>query len=304
MQIQFGNRYLEIISSSELITNIKKYLNNSYRIIIDRLNTVQLSNNNELDFFKDHVYYASYGFTNKRFVLFLTQNGNDNVAYLFNLNSGTLFQVSFSGSSQLFKNNVLYGEILTTKQTNIFFIEDIMVYQNKSLYNTNYNERYQNIQDLMNHYYDNPIFNDLHLVSKEFVRMEKLINIFEFYNNQIQQISKKQNITLKTHIVRFIPNKLFSLNYDLKMFQMAIQRNNNVKSEIKLDKTKPYNFKVKRDEEYTDVYSLYTNNDIYVGKAYIKDMRISKELQECNDECIYKCEFNIKFNKWMLIKKI
>ena len=88
------------------------------------------------------------------------------------------------------------------------------------------------------------------------------------------------------------------------MFQIAIQRNNNVKSEIKLDKTKPYNFKVKRDEEYTDVYSLYTNNDIYVGKAYIKDMRISKELQECNDECIYKCEFNIKFNKWMLIKKI
>ena len=136
MQIQFGNRYLENISSSEIITNIKKYLNNSYRIIIDKLNTVQLTNNNELDFFNEHVYYASYGFTNKRFVLFMTQNNDENVAYLFNLNSGTLFQVSFSGNSNLFKNNVLYGEILTTKQTNIFFIEDIMVYQNnyKRLY--------------------------------------------------------------------------------------------------------------------------------------------------------------------------
>lgn len=303
MQILFGNRYFENISSTEQIIEIKKYLNNNYRIIIDKLNTVQLENNNDLNFFNEHVYYASFGFTNKRFVLFLTQNGSMNVAYLFNLNSGTLFSVSFSGNDELFKNNVLYGEILTTKQTNIFFVEDIMVYENNSLYNTNYSERFEYIKKLMYHYNENVIFNDIHLVHKEFVKINNLIDIFDFYNNEIQQISQKQNINLKTHIVRFIPNKLFSLNYDLKMFQMAIQRNNNNKNEIKLDKTKQYNFKVKKDEGYTDVYSLYTNNDMYVGKAYIKDIETSRDLNNY-EECNYKCEYNIKFNKWMLLEKI
>ena len=141
MQIQFGNRYFEIISSKNNIYYVKKYLNNKFRLIIDKLKVNQLNNNNELDFFKEHLYYASYGFTNKRFVMFLTQTEGCNVCYLFNLNTNMLFQVSLSGDDKLFNNNVLYGEILTTKQTNIFFVEDIVAYDDVSLYNTNYQHR-------------------------------------------------------------------------------------------------------------------------------------------------------------------
>ena len=64
---------------------------------------------------------------------------------------------------------------MTTKQTNIFFVEDIMVYENNSLYNTNYSERFEYIKKLMCHYNENVIFNDIHLVHKEFVKINNLI---------------------------------------------------------------------------------------------------------------------------------
>jgi hypothetical protein len=309
MQIQFGNRYFEIISSNATQIHLKKYLNNGFRIIIDKLKINQLNSTSELKFFEDHSYQASYGFTNKKFVLFLTKMEGEKCAFLFNLNSGTLFLISLSGKDELFNNNIVYGEILTTKQTNIFFIEDIVSFDNQSLFGKFYNERFQKIIELLQYYEEDPIFNDIHLVHKEFVKMDKLINIFDFYNEQITQISKNQNIQLKTNIIRFIPNKLFNLNYDLKMIMINDFKNynlNNNKIVSKLDKTKSYNFRIMKDDEYTDVYNLY-DKDECVGKAYIKDLNISKDLSEqikVDKEIYYKCIYNIKFSKWTPIEKI
>lgn len=295
MQLLFGNRYYEVIDEKSHNIFLKKQLN-KYNIYVNNLAINQVSENNEVEFIKKHRYLASYGFTNKRFILYLTRSDEKNTAYLFNLNSDIIFQITFSADDDLFKENVFYGEILTTKQTNIFFIEDLLVCNGKSTYNEYYNHRYGKIEELMKMYNYDEIFNDLHLIKKEFMSYDDILSNYEYYLSKITKIAQDNKVGLRNNIIRFIPNKLFNTNYDMKFMLINNRRFIQNTDELKLDKTEMYVFEVKANDEQKYSYDLYYN-DKFVGKALVKTMELNEFLEK-NDNLSMMCKYDASFDKW------
>lgn len=317
MQIQFGKRYFEIINEQNTIIKIKKELNNKYKIIVDKLNINTINSTKELEFTKKHYYQASFGFTNKRFMLYLTKIENDtkNIAILINLSSNIFYFVSFNGSNELFNDNVLIGEILSCKKTNIFMTEDILVYNGASMFNTNYDDRYNQINELLKYYHDNSIFNDIHIIAKPFYKMNNLIEFYDSFQNSLKEYTNKYDIKLKTNIIRLIPNKLYNLNYELYFIQLydSYYKNDNKFDSINYDYNKNYVFKIK-NTDYIDVYDIYShdenninNDDKYIGRAYLCNKDISVKIRQefsytddkkHNSYILCECIYNTKFKKW------
>lgn len=320
MQIQFGNRYFEIINEQNTIIKIKKELNNKYKIIVDKLNINTINSTKELEFTKKHYYQASFGFTNKRFMLYLTKIENDtkNIAILINLSSNIFYFVSFSGNDELFNNNVLLGEILACKNTNIFMTEDILVYNGSSMFNTNYDDRYEQINELITHYNDNNVFNDIHIIAKPFYKINELMQYYDSFQDSLKKYTNESNIKLKTNIIRLIPNKLYNLNYELYFIQLydSYYKNDNNYDSIKYDYNKNYVFKLK-NTDYIDVYDIYShdenninNDDKNIGRAYLCNKDISVKIRQefsYNDDkkhnsyILCECVYNSKFKKWQPI---
>jgi len=320
MQIQFGKRYFEIINDQNTIIKIKKELNNKYKIIVDKLNINTINFTKELEFTKKHFYQASFGFTNKRFMLYLTKIENDtkNIAILINLSSNIFYFVSFTANDKFFNNNILIGEILACKQTNIFTVEDILVSNGESMFNTNYEDRNTQINNILNDYNDTNIFNDLHIISKPFYRINDIIKYYDSFQNSLKEFYNKYDIKIKTNIIRLIPYKLYNLNYELYFIQLydVYYKNENNFDLINYDLTKKYTFKIK-NTDYIDVYDIYShdenninNDDKNIGRAYLCNKDISIKIRQKfynnndkkhNNYVLGECVYNDKFKKWQPI---
>jgi len=301
MQILFGKGRINLINDSAVTQFFRSELFTKYNIGIDKFHYRNLKVPNDLETFNNHFYYWLPGVSNKRYLLWFTKFDNKNMTILIYLDEKIYYQPILRVDERIYEQNViLYGEIAHLENENLFLVEDIAhCNMEDSIQKLNYTNRLEIAKNIVDEYFKyDIIYNDFQVKFKPF----NVVKDISKFNDMI-------NPDLKFINVRFIPNRLFNLSYELMIINI-LNKKEEQPEDIKniINKDKIYSFIVKNSGK-PDVYHLYydcvKNGIIKVGSAYIPNINISIKIRQsmlesdkCGEKCIWKCRYLKDLNKW------
>lgn len=184
-EINFCNKKSIQITSPEFKNNIKKLIRNNgsfnltstYYTFLNKKNVNNLKENNFL------VSLSTFG---KKFVLFITNFENKKYCIFINKKNDSMIIVQLRFSEDLFIGTLFDGELVKNENNKwIYLINDIAYYKGENLITSNFKDRQEIIENILNNNYS---FNDkesMFITKKKYFNYKYIKDLTENYMSKL-----------------------------------------------------------------------------------------------------------------------
>jgi hypothetical protein len=302
--ISFCDKFALNIKSKETKKKILNELETKYNIKI--LNKHFENFNEEISLSK--MSRCPYMFCLKSngnpYLMFLTRINNINTCVLIDkkIQQGyflpRMIIVHTMFDDKLFDNTLFDGEMVKDKLNNwIYLINDMFVYCEKYLIDSNLIKRHNMIYILLENNYKQK--QNLFCVQvKKLFTLPEIESVLNKFKDELPYTSR--GLLFKPMFIKF-RDILYNFNDEL-ITQNTRTKMSTVNEYIEKETLSKQKFVIKNTQT-PDVYHLYQNNT-FIGNACVNTLSVSKFLANLfqdttiQDSFTVECVFNTKFNKW------
>ena len=295
-------QYIFAGKKKRILTNDREIQN-----ILDRFQKSKLLNlrihrfNNKLLRSMDRYDYVSCrepkGY---KYLLFLTKFNNEPYALFIYMKKLVIIQ-DYIQIKDYYDDTLLSGYLVKDNNWK-FYIEDMFIENGYDIYKTNFVKRLNKISKMFKNYKPNNMQScDLELI--DYYSMSDFYRICDKKGEFIFRPLDNRNPLIHTskYYTRFSVNlELNDSIYDTKQeFKKCIEDKDKKTTEVTMNSKLNnliYNFTIKSHNLIANIYECYSGNDnIGMVRIIKKDIL---ELVKTNINKVFRCQYNVKFDKW------
>ena len=276
-----------IINNKQIINDIYDTLKANFSCKIEKLcGTEYIKENETYKLDESEQLCFTFDFINNHYFIYATTINYKKYCILMDPKNKKYLLVKIRFADDIYKNTLLFGNIIWTENGWIFYAADILMKSGQFFKKMAFHNRIKIIKKLLeDEYINDNILNTFSIISKPYYDI----------TNLSKYLSCLHNIKL--------PLDSISIKRDNTTFGfMGVHINENTTPENNLMNTEQEQEMDIKITNLPDVFEVYKNNN-FIGIAYIPTLRISQYVnnlfEDTNKDIIkIKCSYNNKFEKW------